>query len=157
MKEIWKDIKGYEGLYQVSNFGRIKLRNGKISNGWDRGLGYKRVRLYKNKKAKNFYLHQLVGKYFIENPKNKRFINHIDSNPSNNHYKNLEWCNQKENMNHAKRKGRMKGSPTLVINMQSGIFYESINEAAKVINMKPNSLVCRLMDRTFNNTYFKYA
>lgn len=112
MQEIWKDIEGYEGLYQVSNFGRIKsLIHYDVENGYKKkehiinewiNRGYMSVSLSKNKKHKNFYIHRLVAIAFIENKNNKPFINHIDYNPLNNHVNNLEWCTQKENVNWSK-------------------------------------------------------
>lgn len=118
MVEIWKDIVGYEGLYQVSNMGRVKslnynhtleeriLKNIK-SNGY-----YYRVMLYKNKKGKSIRIHRLVGNAFIKNPDNKPCINHIDGNKSNNRVDNLEWCTYKENTEHAFITGMMVNRDT---------------------------------------------
>lgn len=115
-KEIWKDIEGYEGLYQVSNLGRVKslpkqdgfvflntriLKPLNINN-------RKRVVLVKNKKKKNFFIHQLVAKMFISNPNNYFIINHIDGNPSNNNVNNLEWCTYKHNTRHAVKNNLIK-------------------------------------------------
>lgn len=113
MKEIWKDIVGYEGLYQVSNCGRVKSlekevihkRYGtyklkeKILKQYVEKLGYVRVGLYKNCKIKHFLLHRLIAEAFIPNPYNKPYIDHIDGNPKNNNIDNLRWCTHKENMN----------------------------------------------------------
>lgn len=156
MKEKWKDIIGYDG-YKISNYGRVRLLRGKITTGWDKGGGYKKVKLYSGRDYKNKAIHRLVAIYFIDNPDNKNIINHLDSNPSNNFVENLEWCNQKENMRHAVEKGRMRGAPRLVLNKESGIFYESVIEAAKTISKKPSWLVTRLMGRTINKTEFIYA
>ena len=83
MKEIWKDIKGYEGLYQISNFGNVKtLRNSSFLKGT--GTEYKKVILYKNKKAKIFYIHRLVAEHYIKNPNNYSCVNHKDENKMNN-------------------------------------------------------------------------
>ena len=111
-KEIWKDIKGYEGLYQVSNYGRVKrikrLRNNKYNKPsvdtrtqymkpWDNGNGYKVVSLVKKHKRKNHYVHRLVAEHFIENIYNKRQVNHKDFDRNNNKIDNLEWATAKEN------------------------------------------------------------
>lgn len=100
--EEWKPIEGYEGLYEVSNLGRVKsLWYGKermLKMGKDK-LGYLRVFLCNNNKGKNFLIHRLVAKAFIPNPDNKPFIDHIDTNPSNNRIENLRWCTHKENCN----------------------------------------------------------
>ena len=108
MEEIWKDIKEYEGLYQVSNLGRIKSlpRNGtvqvvKILNPCKDTYGYLRIKLSKNNKAKKYQVHRLVAQAFIPNPENKPQVNHLDGNKLNNYYKNLEWCTNGENQIHS--------------------------------------------------------
>lgn len=104
--EIWKDIPEYEGLYQVSNLGRVKSfkRNG---NSKDRILkpsknrcGYLQVILYKNRKTKTFTVHRLVALAFISNTLNLPCINHKDENKENNHVNNLEWCTHEYNNNY---------------------------------------------------------
>jgi aspartate carbamoyltransferase regulatory subunit len=107
MQEIWKDVDGYEGLYQVSNTGEVKSlgndasRKEKILKNFLMPTGYYSVILCKNRKIKRFYVHRLVGLAFIPNPTNKATINHIDGKKGNNLYSNLEWCTQKENIRHA--------------------------------------------------------
>lgn len=98
MKEIWKDIKDFEGIYQVSNFGNVKSFN-YMNNGTERTLtpkknnkGYLWVELRKNGIRKCALIHRLVAEAFIENPNNFPVINHKDENPLNNHMDNLEWC-----------------------------------------------------------------
>ena len=96
--EIWKDIEGYEGLYQVSNTGKVKVvSTGIIKKYSVLPKGYFRVGLTKNKKIKYFYPHRLVAEAFLENKENKPCINHRDCNPQNNEVSNLEWCSYKEN------------------------------------------------------------
>lgn len=101
MKEVWKDITGYEGLYQVSNLGRIKSVekwcNGvhfkeKIKKNVQINTGYYDVLLYKNAKSKHFKIHRLVAQAFIPNPDNLPCVNHKDENKLNNNVNNLEWC-----------------------------------------------------------------
>lgn len=107
MIEEWKDIEGYEELYQVSNLGRVRsLGNGssnvskeRIMKPYKEKKGYLRVRLCKNGKYKHFLIHRLVANAFIPNPNNKPFIDHIDTNPSNNKVDNLRWVTNKENCN----------------------------------------------------------
>jgi hypothetical protein len=109
--EIWKQIEYYKGLYEVSNFGRIKslshinnvgkLRPECILKNRLTDRGYQSVVLYNNGKAKSFRVHQLVGKSFIHNPLNKPYINHLDGIKSNNNVDNLEWVTHSENVKHA--------------------------------------------------------
>lgn len=106
MEEIWKDIEGYEGLYQVSNTGKVRSLH------WNRSSyakeltqydqnGYKLVTIRRNKRGKNFLVHRLVAKAFIENPNGYDEVNHIDGNKSNNCVMNLEWLSRKNNVSHA--------------------------------------------------------
>ena len=114
MQEIWKDIKGFEGMYQVSNMGNVKSLNYNHTNEskmlipLKRKDGYLKVRLYKNKGYGTFFVHRLVAETFIKKVPNKIIINHKDGNKSNNRVNNLEWCTQKENVNHAYKIGRKK-------------------------------------------------
>lgn len=110
MKEIWKDIEGYEGKYQVSNMGRIKflkfkkiriLRSEKDVN------GYLRVTLHKNGIIKRYKVHRLVAQAFIPNPNNLPQVNHKDEDKTNNNVSNLEWCDAKYNMNYGTARKRM--------------------------------------------------
>lgn len=124
MKEIWKDIPEYEGLYQISNFGRIKskdklikvncsgnnhikvpffyyVRPGKIIKLRTNKFGYIMVFLHKNGKQKGFYVHRLMLKTFSPIVNDDTYqVNHIDENKENNNLDNLEWCTAKENINH---------------------------------------------------------
>lgn len=111
IKEIWKDIEGYEGLYQISNFGNVKsllfnhssyskLLSNRLVNG-----GYCQVVLYKNKNRKAFYVHVLVANAFIPNPSNLPEVNHKDGNKTNNNISNLEWVTPRENSLHAVNTG----------------------------------------------------
>lgn len=108
MQEIWKDITEYEGIYQISNLGRVKNTVTKeIKKQTDNGKGYKIVNLWKQNKGKMFYIHRLVAEAFIENTLNKPEVHHIDSDRSNNTVENLAWVTTKENNNLGKRIERM--------------------------------------------------
>lgn len=101
MEEIWKDIEGYEGFYQVSNMGRVRgLRRNIILKIKIARNGYERVHLYKNKGYKHFLIHRLVANAFIPNPNNLPQVNHKDENKTNNCVDNLEWCTQEYNYNY---------------------------------------------------------
>lgn len=125
MKEVWKPIKGYEDLYEVSSEGNVRsldrlvdnktiygsrkcfLKKGRIlkpRTSKSRGLsnGYLRVRLIDGKENKNKCVHKLVAEAFIPNPENKDQVDHIDCNVFNNKVSNLRWCTQKENNNNPK-------------------------------------------------------
>lgn len=119
-KEIWKPIKDYENLYEVSNNGKVRslIREVVVKNKYGavstrmtkpkelkpqkRGEYYI-VWLCKNGKPKQYYIHRLVGETFIANPNNLRDINHKDENKLNNNVNNLEWCTHKYNMNYGNR------------------------------------------------------
>lgn len=118
MKEIWKDIPEYEGLYQISNLGRVKSLRGneKILKQLVNRDGYYVVRIRKNKKRKEYFVHRLIALCFIEyknnykyleDEKNKVFnvnkltVNHIDKNRLNNNIDNLEWCTSRYNVHYS--------------------------------------------------------
>lgn len=109
--EEWRDVVGYEGLYQVSNLGRVKsFHRGKVhllKYQLD-SQGYVIVTLCRNGHQKRAKVHILIAQAFIPNPENKPFINHIDGNKANPHISNLEWVTQSENMLHAFRIGLKK-------------------------------------------------
>jgi len=113
MREIYKDIDGYEGLYKVSNIGNVKsLKFGKekILKNHLGVLGYYKVSLCNDSKSKSFYIHSLVAKSFILNLNNKPQVNHINGIKTDNIINNLEWCTAKENIQHAHDKGLIKTS-----------------------------------------------
>lgn len=123
MNEIWKDIKGYENLYQVSNLGRVKSLNrtqrnsknvsvsynGKILKQFPNSKGYMRTYLKKDHEQKMFFVHRLVALHFVENPNPDTFdiVNHLDSDFLNNTADNLEWTDLKGNSQHALKNGRL--------------------------------------------------
>ena len=117
MDEIWKDIKGYEGLYQGSNWGRAKsldryvkgkghslqFKKGRILKPMKDNNGYLFVRLSKDGKHTTFNIHRLVAEHFLDNPNNYKEVNHKDENKTNNVVTNLEWCDRKYNCNYGTR------------------------------------------------------
>lgn len=122
MAERWEDIEGYEGMYQVSNHGRVRSldrmvkrrmngkefmvnRSGSIMSLSPRPNGYLRIELNKNGKRETFSVHRLVALHFIANSQNKREVNHIDGDKENNHVNNLEWTTRSENELHAYESG----------------------------------------------------
>ena len=132
MQEIWKDIKNFEGCYQVSNLGRVRsltrkvptfngvrTTKGQILKTYTSNTGYLRIDLRSNQKHKYVSIHKLVAETFIPNPNNYCVINHIDGNRLNNNADNLEWCTQSHNIKEAYRLGIAK--PT------SGCFKKGYN------------------------------
>ena len=122
MKEEWKtavyDGIIYEGLYKVSNLGRILSLNyrntGKpdLMTPIDNGTGYLKIQLWKNGKPKTCLVHRLVAQTFIPNPENKPEVNHIDEDKTNNRVDNIEWKSPKENSNHGTRNERIAKANT---------------------------------------------
>lgn len=101
MIEIWKDVDGYEGIYQISNLGRVRNKIGLVLKQKPSKDGYVRILLCKDGKYKAKYVHILVAKAFIPNPDCKPEVNHIDANKSHNSSDNLEWVTRRENHFHA--------------------------------------------------------
>lgn len=115
MNEVWKDIEGYEGLYQVSNLGNVRSLNygctGEIKLlKQSTDCGYKRINLYKNGKRERYLVHRLVAMTFIPNLDNLPMVNHKDEDKSNNNVNNLEWCTREYNMNYGTIKERLSES-----------------------------------------------
>ena len=151
MEEIWKPVVGYEGLYEVSNQGRVRsldrsvhnsgiysekkefIKKGrilKLRTSKSKGLktGYFRVCLTKNNEYKNLCVHKLVAKAFISNPENKPCVDHIDTNIENNNVDNLRWVTHKENNNNV---NTLKKKKRKVLCVDLNIEYDSISEAMK--------------------------
>lgn len=150
MKEIWKDIEGFEGLYQVSNLGRVKSlerviirKNGRKIPCREKNLtssigafGYYRVNLCKNGRQFTKKIHTLVAEHFIGKRPEGYDVNHIDENKANNAVSNLEYVTRKENINHATRNirsAKTKGKPVLGISLDGkhAMTFWSTKEAAR--------------------------
>ena len=103
--EIWKDIIGYEGLYQISNKGNVKNKQrNKYLVPKKNNRGYLGIELTNEKHRKMFLIHRLVAQSFISNPKRLPNVNHKDENPKNNSVENLEWCSQSYNVLYSMQK-----------------------------------------------------
>ena len=153
--EIWKDIIGYEGLYQVSNLGNVKsLKNNKekIINGGITTKGYKQVELYNKCKCKRHYVHRLVAKIFISNPNNYPIVNHKDENKLNNCVDNLEWCTNQYNLTYKdtqKNKKRKINQYDLKGNLIKT--WDCIIDIEKKLNIK-NPNICKVCNGKRNKT-----
>ena len=146
MEEIWKDIEGYEGFYQVSNLGNVKTLNyrgyggEKIMKKTLNNYGYEVVGL----KGKLFLVHRLVAKAFIPNPKDYPIINHKDEIKNNNSVDNLEWCDYKHNANYGtaiERRVETRKRPIFAITKDDDIeFYDCISDAARILHVDENCI-----------------
>lgn len=129
-KEYWKPVVGYEGLYEVSNWGRvksIKFGRERILKPGTNNRGYLFVNLCKNGKKKNFRVHRLVAEAFIPNPYNLPEVNHKDENKLNNNAENLEWCDRKFNINYGtgiERRSKTQSKPVLQYDLEGNLIRE---------------------------------
>lgn len=176
MQEIWKDIEGYEGLYQVSNTGKVKsletwdvnkdcyVKREKMLKFDYHRRGYQIVTLTNKKKRKRHQVHRLVAKAFIENPENLPQVNHKDENKQNNHVDNLEWCTNYYNNRYGTRDERVaiKHKKPVVqfdCEMHEVKEYDSIVGAVKQNNYKAAASIsecCRGKRKTAYGYVWKY-
>ena len=161
MNEIWKDIKNFEGLYQVSNLGRVKCLEHKCPGRYkgkyrtvkehmmtcveNKTNGYLYVSLSNLDRGRTFTVHRLVANAFIPNPENKPVLNHKDENKHNNCVDNLEWCNAKYNINYSDRGikfGKTVGCKVIQYSLKGEeieTFY-SIGEAARITGLHKTNI-----------------
>ena len=151
---MWRDIIGYEGIYQVSNKGNVfsiermvqgRKRGGITLKPKYRRDGYLQVGLYKNGKMKNKLIHRLVLEAFVENPNNLPEVNHKDENKTNNDLSNLEWCSGRYNVNYGTRNERLS-KKVRAVNVETGevVEFNSTQEAErKGYSSGGVSLACR--------------
>ena len=159
--EIWKDIEGYDGLYEVSNTGKVKSLNyrrtgkEKILKPQDNGKGYLYVILYKDGKMKSCRVNRLVAQAFLPNPDNLPEVNHIDQCRTNNNVENLEWCTTHYNVEYSQAKA------VIGINKVSGLITEfpSAYEASRQTGIT-RSHICECCNGKANSAgghYWFYA
>lgn len=161
--EIWKDIKGYEGLYQISNLGRVKslyfnkelLLKLRLT-----GRGYYQIDLQKNKNITHALVHRLVAEAFVSNLDNLPCVNHKDENKLNNNASNLEWCTQKYNIHYGtglQRRIITQYKP--VICVEKGICYSSQIEAGRQLGIchRHISDCCKGRRHTTGGYHWRYA
>lgn len=153
MKEIWRDIEGYESLYQVSNMGRVKSLGNGGSNSKERILKaeknhcYLRVSLSKEGKKKHYRVHRLVATAFIPNLDNLPQVNHIDENKTNNCAINLEWCSSEYNHNYGTHNKRVAESQTndpkrskRVLCIETGVIYPSTKQVERELGFANSNI-----------------
>jgi hypothetical protein len=180
-KEIWKDVSGYEGIYQVSNLGNVKVLPRIIQNYRGTFLskekilkpgiteGYARVVLTKNGKRSTKKVHRLVATAFLGEMTHLQ-VNHIDFNRSNNNISNLEWVTHLENMTHARQNNRypklkishshkqklFEATAKKVICNKTNKIYDSILHAANDLGIKRSTLTHYLLGSRKNKTSLSY-
>ena len=172
MREIWKDVKDYEGLYQVSNLGRVRsitryvkhvggkrVVKGRILKRTLSNVGYYVVNLWKNNKREQMLVHRLVAETFLSNFENHPYINHIDGNKLNNNVNNLEWCTPAENNSHAYRIKLRDCSKINQYDLKGNFIreWDSIKEAQKFYNTTHISECCRGRRKKTCNFIWKYS
>lgn len=167
IEEKWKDIKNYEGLYQISNLGRVKKINKSniiICKPSIDTSGYKQIVLTKNKKRKSYKIHRLIAQAFIPNPNNLPQINHKDENKLNNDVSNLEWCTLQYNCNYGSRNYRCtrhRQHRVQQYNKQNNLVreYLSLKEAEKITKIKYQQIsrCCRNKQKSAGGYIWKYC
>jgi hypothetical protein len=170
MREVWKDIFGYEGLYRISNCGRVySLVSNIVLKNVKSKSGYYHVTLCKNGTKKNFRINRLVALHFIPNPQNKPHVNHIDENKENNCDWNLEWCTPKENCNHgtgvqrciANRDFSSKRKPVVQLTKTGQIVrcWESIWDVKQKLKYSASNIseCCRGIRKTAHGHVWKFV
>lgn len=167
-KEV--DIKGYEGLYKISNRGDVislsknsgflKLKE-KYLKPTVKPKGYLDVKLIKDGIKKHFYIHRLVAEHFIPNPNNLPQVNHKDKNPSNNDVNNLEWCDNSYNVlysNIPEKLKELRGDKIQITNIKTGevIIAKSKREAAKLINGTNTGIIYSINNNSIYKNKYKF-
>lgn len=154
--EFWRDIEGYEGLYQVSNIGQVKsLKRNKILKPWKLKGGYLQVALSKNGEAKRFLIHRLVAEAFLPNEDELPEVDHINSDKTDNRVANLQWISKIEN-NRKKETGIM--IPKRIICLETGKIFETVADATNYVNRTPRTMLYHLSGKhkTCAGKHFEY-
>lgn len=179
MKEVWKNIEGYKGQYQISSLGRVKsierilfLKQGgykvipeKIMSPEIMKLGYLRIQLSKSQEKKKILIHVLVAKHFLPFDGLDKEVNHKDGNKENNCIENLEWVTKSENVQYSysvlkRRKAVHKKRPVKKLSLNGGLLktFCSIQEAAENINTSTGNMhgACNGRYKTFKGFMWAY-
>lgn len=163
--EVWKIVDGTEDKYEVSNLGNLRDKNRqRLVKGHITKYGYVYCNLRFNGKRMWVFRHRLVANAFLSKSNPKHEVNHINGIKTDNRVENLEWCDRSYNVQHAydtglkfaKKKGE-HGKAKLVLDTQTGIYFDYIKDAAIAYNLKYSTLVGALNGRGKNNTNLIYA
>lgn len=151
-KEIWRPIKDFEDIYEVSNMGRVRRIGGNIKKPQDNRNGYPMVMLYRHCKHKKIFIHRAVAEAFVPNPRGVNIVNHKDETRNNNRADNLEWVTHMENIHYgtaqerklAKDRAR-RGKPNTPLYkkvrcVETGEVFESGTEVCKKFNVHDSNL-----------------
>lgn len=168
--EVWKDIEGFEGLYQVSNMGRVRsldrkdkngqFRNGRVLADKHNNRGYHTVALHRDGNTKYRFVHRLVAETFIPNLDGLPEINHKDEDKTNNTVSNLEWCSRSYNNTYGTRLERVAKAlecPIYAITSSGKRrYFDSVNEAARVLGLKRQGITNCLHGRRKHHRGFSF-
>ena len=162
-----KLVNGYSNYFITEDGFIISKKTNKVVKTTKSNSGYETVVLWKNGKRKQCTMHRIVALSFIPNPENKRCVNHIDGNKLNNKVSNLEWITHSDNHKHAYRTGLRKSLKKirikkdkysrLIVDLQYGIFYDSIMYASSIYNMNYKTLANMINGHRKNKTNLAYA
>lgn len=169
MKEVWKDISEFEGLYQVSNLGRVRNRDGLVKQTKTNNRGYIQICLHKQGKSYYKLMHRVVAEAFIPNPNELPQINHKDEDKNNNTIQNLEWCTNMYNRHFGTSIQRMaqhhnysevaKASSKPVLQLKDGMVikqYESVMAASREVGISDSAIRQVCYGRNKNSAGFQW-
>lgn len=153
MTEEWKDVPGWEGMYKISNLGRVlSVRKNQIKPSEPNNYGYLRLACYDMERKQKFFIHKLVAQAFVDGWFEGAVVNHIDGNKQNNVWTNLEWCSRSDNNRHAIKMGLAKLAkyhtrPAMFVpetGDPSAHTYQSMAECARDLGVAPKR-ICHLL------------
>lgn len=158
--ECWADVQGYDGVYQVSDRGRVRnAKRGKLRSPSLNGKGYLQITLSKRNQRSYPLVHRLVASAFIENPDGKPQINHKNGIKTDNRVENLEWCTMGENLEHRHRVLDQPGGRSKAVKcLETGVTYQSAKAAAAALGLHRSGIsqVCEGHQRTTGKLHFVF-